>query len=189
MKIEGLGETSVFRHAEPNKYGGITIPELISGKKVTAENMKIGDIVHQGTAGMISHDQMVITDVLGDGKFKAVSKEMYDITEKVMKGAKPDTQAFFRKKLDANTETFDISGKVDSNNPIYKFYEKEVGRYLKNKYNATQIVDNQGVSWWQLSVPKEVAKLPVEAFGLLPLGIGLGAIQSKEKKKILPTKK
>ena len=28
-------------------------------------------------------------------------------------------------------ETFDISGKVDTNNPIYKFYEKEVGRYLK----------------------------------------------------------
>lgn len=50
------------------------------------------------------------------------------------------------------SETFDISGKIDTNNPIYKFYEKEVGRYLKNKYDAKLVTDDKGVSWYQVDV-------------------------------------
>lgn len=62
---------------------------------------------------------------------------------------------------------------VDKDNPIYKFYEKEVGKYLQKKYGAQLITDPQGVTWWELNVPKEKAKLPVEAFAAIPaLGIG-----------------
>ena len=41
--------------------------------------------------------------------------------------------------IDRMKETFDISGKVDINNPIYKFYEKDLGKYLKSKYSAKEI--------------------------------------------------
>ena len=66
------------------------------------------------------------------------------------------------------SETFDISGKVDTNNPIYKFYQKEIGRYLTKTYGAKIITDPQGVTWWEMTVPKDAAKLPVEAFGAIP---------------------
>lgn len=52
-------------------------------------------------------------------------------------------------------ETFDISGKVDTNNPIYKFYEKEVGRYLKNNYKAETVTDNKGVTWYEVKLKDE----------------------------------
>lgn len=70
---------------------------------------------------------------------------------------------------DFSAETFDISGKVDTNNPIYKFYEKDLGRYLTSKYGAKTVVDKQGVKWYEVDVKKDWAKLPVEAFGVLPL--------------------
>lgn len=40
-------------------------------------------------------------------------------------------------------EEFDISDKIDKNNPIYKFYEKEVGKYLKNNYDGKIITDDK----------------------------------------------
>ena len=75
-------------------------------------------------------------------------------------------------------ETFDISGKVDTNNPIYKFYEKDLGKYLQ-KYGAKRIVDDKGVSWYELPITKEQGKAPVEAFGkvqLNPLLVGAGIL-------------
>ena len=76
---------------------------------------------------------------------------------------------YFKEVADSPmAETFDISGKVDTNNPIYKFYEKEVGRYLKNKYGAELITDPQGVKWWEVKVKPEYKKLPIEAFGVVP---------------------
>ena len=64
----------------------------------------------------------------------------------------------------------DISGKVDTNNPIYKFYEKDVGKYL-NKFGAKRIVDNKGVYWYEIPITKEQGKAPVEAFGKTGAGI------------------
>lgn len=61
-------------------------------------------------------------------------------------------------------EEFSIAEKVDTNNPIYKFYEKELGKYLKNKYKAQRITDKQGVSWWEVNVDKSEANKPVTAF-------------------------
>lgn len=66
-------------------------------------------------------------------------------------------------RISSFNETFDISWKVDQNNPIYKFYEKEVGRYLKNKYDAKLVTDDKGVSWYQVDV-KDSMGWPVEAF-------------------------
>lgn len=95
------------------------------------------------------------------------------------------------------TEVFDYmkSDKVDTNNPIYKFYEKEVAKYL-NKFGGKRVVDDKGVSWIEIPITKEQGKAPVEAFGKLKSGLlfpvagasaagvlGASYIKSKKEKK------
>ena len=76
-------------------------------------------------------------------------------------------------------ETFDISGKVDTNNPIYKFYEKTVQKYLTNKYGGKVITDPQGVKWVEIDVKPEYKKMPIEAFGVAGIGVGAGMQDNK----------
>ena len=72
------------------------------------------------------------------------------------------------KEIENARESFDISGKIDTDNPIYRFYEKEVARYLKRVAPDMQrITDKQGVTWHEINVPKEAKSGPVEAFGVL----------------------
>jgi len=183
MKIEGLGEAPTW---SPVKYeNGIPVAEDI----LKPEQLKTGLEVTQGMQG----DSWIITDVLGDGKFKAVPKNVYEAMNgfKVIKEkggeivVNSQTGASYRVHsgetaqgiidaekndyLRAYRESFDISGKVDTNNPIYKFYEKEVGKYLKNKFGAKTITDPQGVTWNEVPIKKAQAKLPIEAFAAAPL--------------------
>lgn len=160
MKIEGLGESDRWYHPYDIYEGG--------GIRVKPEELKVGQEVLNGTAGA---SKWIITDVLGDGKFKAVPKDVYKNydesgnlipREGFISDNRPATRTAYE-------ESFDISGKVDTNNPIYKFYEKEVGRYLKNKYKAEMVTDAQGVNWWEVKLDKNMSKLPVEAFGVAPL--------------------
>lgn len=147
MKIEGLG-------AGTNQW------ELKGGITAEPQDLKVGLEMKQ--AGQ----PWIITDVLGDGKFKAVPKRYYARQENGELGVHPD--------YESHNETFDISGKVDTNNPIYKFYEKDLGRYLKNTYGAERITDKQGVSWYEVPVKSEYAEKPVTAFkrgGTRPLNV------------------
>jgi hypothetical protein len=149
MKIEGLGQGE-------NRWFDVNY-----GTRVDTGSMKVGDeITHTNqleTNDVGSH--WIITDVLGDGKFKAVPKLFWDSAK--------DKQNL----MDSyHNETFDISGKVDTNNPIYKFYEKEVQKYL-NKFGGKRVVDENGVSWIEVPIKKEWAKIPVEAFAFAPLMI------------------
>ena len=122
MKIEGLGDRNNW---ELYDEFGENLP-------LEEDLLKVGKEIKDGA----SH--WIITDVLGDGKFKAVPKstadmykfengkfvgDVFDNTGKKSVGELPEH----------NKETFDISGKVDTNNPIYKFYEKDMGKYLKSK--------------------------------------------------------
>lgn len=154
MKIEGLGEHNAF-----------SIGEGPRGHMLKPEDLKVGAEVNDSNL----HQQWIITDVLGAGKFKAVPKQTLDSMLERDKmgfgGKKPTYEETLQRARFNYEETFDISGKVDNDNPIYKFYEKEVGRYLKNKYDAKRIVDAQGVLWWEVDVKPEHAKLPVQAFG------------------------
>jgi hypothetical protein len=68
------------------------------------------------------------------------------------------------------TEEFDISGKIDTNNPIYRFYEKDMQKYL-NKFGGKRVIDDKGVSWIEIPITKEQGKAPVEAFGKTSPGI------------------
>lgn len=151
MKIEGLG----------GRENGWTYSDSVNrrfGIDLTPNSMKPGmEVIQDGT------EKWIITDVLGDGKFKAVPKSSID---GYVESGKTFEQALERSQRTNNflAETFDISGKVDESNPIYKFYEKELGRYLKNKYNAEIVTDKQGVQWFEVTIKPE-HKGPVEAFG------------------------
>lgn len=154
MKIEGLGSSENF---------------VISGTRnlVKIEDLRVGEEITHGIIGQ--GQDWVITDVLGDGKFKAVPKEKLD------GGMKRGKEFSFSEKLGENeqavwdrikfnyAEEFDISGNIDKENPIYKFYEKEVGRYLKNRYKAERVTDAQGVEWYEVTITPEMAG-PVLAF-------------------------
>ena len=155
MKIEGLGDNTRWFSQEQASRA--------NAQSIKPDELKIGGEIFQNNVGNNNPDgYWIITDVLGDGKFKAVPKENWED---------------FANNGDDLSETFDISGKVDTSNPIYKFYEKEVGKYLKNKYGATLITDPQGVQWWEVNVKPEHKKLPVEAFAV-GTAVGIGASQN-----------
>lgn len=172
MKIEGLGESPMAWKdvTEEATKKWADLPEL------SPDTLKVGKTIEQ----INQPGQWIITDVLGDGKFKAIPKDILDNTYPDQTGpAQVKSLKLSGQGDHSSIETFDISGKVDQNNPIYKFYEKEVGRYLKNKYSATLITDAQGVKWWEVNVKPEAAQKPVEAFqktkpGLTKLRIATG---------------
>ena len=171
MKIEGLGEQT----GNNTFYTMSTNSALPEGyiTKLKSEQLKAGLQINQGDR---RGSDWIITDVLGDGKFKAIEKRHYDNLDQRAK----DILADGRRPIgsaETYEESFDISGKVDTNNPIYKFYEKEVQRYLA-KFGGKPVTDTQGVSWIEVPLKKEWAKMPVEAFALIG-GIGL-ASQSKK---------
>ena len=230
MKIEGLGESA--------DWGIINGSDgaLVRGGRLTPENMKVGmEVVPTSEAG----DAHIITEVLGDGKFRSVFKDsigtklvdvkspegkslidnyikkhgidersesymrmgqsyppleelIIDGEKYVVTGSSPEVSAAYFvlnpvnlpkgkklldliSKLDENLlETFDISGRPDVNDPIYKFYQNDLGRFLKNKFNAQEIVDPQGIKWWQVDIKPETAKQPVLALGSAKIGTLLG---------------
>lgn len=184
MKIEGLGDADVFEmRVGTTKMGdplyGIPKPEELEVGK---------EILRDGS------DPWIITEVLGDGKFKAINSTNFPtINEDVAKGdfsmlkGTDDEQLIPMLKSDIEnfSEQFDISGKVDTNNPIYKFYEKQIQRYLKNRYGAKTITDPQGVSWVEIDIKPEYGKTPIEAFGIIPI---LSGGQRRENQNSLQTR-
>lgn len=130
---------------------------------LTPEKLKVGTTITNH-----ANQNWVITDVLGDGKFKAIPKRTFDTVYVGIQDPVARAQKLSRENYRAR-ETFDISGKADTSNPIYKFYEKEVGKYLA-KYGAKKITDARGVSWWEVPVEKDLAKLPITAYGKTTVG-------------------
>ena len=154
MKIEGLGEETQFYL--PRIEGRARV-------KATSSDLEVGKTLY------LHDDPFVITDVLGEGKFKAVPKRGFtrdkgNVVERVTGWTKMEGGWY----MERMQESFDISGKIDTQNAQYIRYEKTFGRYLQNKYRATKITDPQGVSWWEVNVPKSAGKAPIEAFGLAP---------------------
>lgn len=166
MKIEGLGTQNNWKYR--SKTNGLIDTTL------TSEKLKVGMEVNSDVG---SGNDWIITDVLGDGKFKAVSKNMITAQRAEMPGINENYRHkvtdqkvidYIKENNPHYAESFDISGKVDTSNPIYKFYEKEVGKYLK-KFDAKLVTDKQGVNWWEVPITKEHATQPVSAFGKIGL--------------------
>jgi hypothetical protein len=158
MKIEGLGQGRSNFIFKPE---GNAPHQTVALK---AEDLKVGRQIQSNTDNDFS--SWIITDVLGDGKFKAVTKTVLEDHMDDM-GTKSVSEAIENIKSGEfrEAETFDISGKVDTSNPIYKFYEKDLGKYLTNNFQAKIVTDAQGVNWYEVDIKPEVAKKPVMAFG------------------------
>lgn len=154
MQIEGLGEgeAKVFTKSLKD-YRTDEVYDQKNWKQVTQENLKIGSIVER------NQDVWVITDIGKNGEYKMVTKDRWDDLSKGF----ADNVA-----LTSYKESFNVNS--GSDDPIYKFYENTLSKYLKNNYHATTVTDKQGVTWNQVRVEKKYAKMPVEAFGVLPLG-------------------
>lgn len=163
MKIEGLGQDQTW--SERGK-DGVTFD-------LTPSDLKVGKTVTTGGDGY--GRDWIITNVGDNGKFDAIPKD-YLLNPDWNKGLNSYNPAFWNienalktikenpGELSSYIESFDISGKVDTNNPIYRFYEKDLGRYLKNNYDAKPVIDDQGVSWYQVPIKPEMATEPVTAF-------------------------
>ena len=151
MKIEGLGSQDMW---------------FAGGRNMRSQSdLAVGKEIATDRDGM---DAWIITEVLDDGKFKAVPKRFYDNPNLLNRNQSPEEYA----------EQFDISGKVDTNNPIYKFYEKDVQKYLNKNYKAKRVTDDNGVQWVEFDVPSDAKKLPIEAFGVVgAIGAGMYANQ------------
>ena len=177
MKIEGLGtQGDSLWHDVSDYVDGDEAIVAYRGGELTTNDLKVGQTISKVDNEIGSFDpddRWIITDVLGDGKFKAIVKDKYDDALKMSEKELISNYGYNKENLISSySETFDISGKVDTSNPIYKFYEKDMGRYLTNKYGAKTVVDKQGVKWYEVPVKKEWAKMPVEAFGLVPFLLG-----------------
>jgi hypothetical protein len=115
MKIEGLGDARNW-----------AIRDEATPRFATPNDLKIGKEISDGLNG-----RWIITDVLGDGKFKAMPSEMLkptaglSVEELIAKNKNSPSWESFK-------ESFDISGKVDTSNPIYKFYENCTERLIQH---------------------------------------------------------
>lgn len=156
MKIEGLGQTNNWLTGS-----GMASSEL------KPESLEIGQEIYQGHDDWVSgNNGWIITDVLGDGKFKAVPLQR--ISHVQGDSGMSIEDALKDRNVRNYSEEFDISGKIDTSNPIYKFYEKDLGRYLKNNYNAIPVTDDKGVTWMEVPIQKAYSDLPVPAFNEKP---------------------
>ena len=174
MRIEGLGRENPWDFAD--------ITHRFGRNQLTPENIKVGKEI-SNNVGRNETGNWIITDILGDGKFKAVPKSELDKLGNSF-GNDPIRKIDYLKKqfgeprFGTMVETFDISGKVDTNNPIYQFYEKEVSKYLKRiEPNVQRVIDPQGVTWNQIDIRPEHKISPVTAFGMVGAALGIGALQ------------
>ena len=153
MKIEGLGNEVLFA-IETSTNTRVTPDRLVPGLRIVESRNRNGQ-EELGT-------RWTVTDILENGKFKAMKTS--NVSTAPAKEARMIEQGRWNEIPDFMKETFDISGRIDTNNPIYKFYEKDVQRYLKNRYKAQEVTDEQGVTWVEVDIKPEMAKQPVEAF-------------------------
>jgi hypothetical protein len=157
MKIEGLGNQDIFSVENKDGFWNVDL---------TPDNIEVGKKV----LNRRSDNTWVVTEVLDDGKFKAIPERKYnEAMETGAGGLDRMVDADRGIRVRDYQETFDVSGKPDTTNPIYKFYEKDLARYLKNKYDSKLVTDNKGVTWNEVEIKPEY-KNSVEAFGRISPG-------------------
>ena len=160
MKIEGLGDNTIW--------------SLDNATDAVPSKLKVGKEIYRGerAIGTNENDAWIITDVLGDGKFKAVPKQQYDEIIKAQK-TYGDAQTRFvgsiEERLAGRAETFDISGKVDTQHFVYKLNEEAIPREARKMGLEVLGKIKEGLGdWWKIKIPKERSRMPIEAFGVIP---------------------
>ena len=176
MKIEGLGEEYMNAwEIIPAGRKNIAIGDFEMVNFLTKDSMKVGQEISR--ENMVPDNQRwIITDVLGDGKIKAITRDgmamrlgigesaLSDMTNERLVKAVNNSPA-----LESAKETFDISGKVDTKHFVYKLNEEAIPREARKMGLEVvgKIKEGQG-DWWKIKINPERGKLPVEAFGAIP---------------------
>ena len=179
MKVEGLGRVENWKLRTKlikNKKMG----DSYETQPLNAENIKPGAQVYSENQGAF-----IVTKDLGEGKFRAVparglemenDKGIYKMAMdrgyiNKQTGDWNTEKAFADKEImkkydEVYGENFDASGKIDTANPIYKFYEGDVQQFLKRAYpNMKRITDPQGVQWFQVPITPDLKTKPVKVIG------------------------
>ena len=174
MKIEGLdrGDGTLWWHTSSDGTNSMMDREFM------LEDLEVGKVIARDQDA----SRWTITDVLLNGKFKAVKTALLDEMKVKFDGDK--TSDIDTRLINSLKETFDLSGKIDDSNPIYKFYESEVGKYLGKKYNAQKVTDDNGVSWFEVDVDPTVAGQPVKAFGAAAAPLGVSLFQDQHQSTV-----
>lgn len=160
MKIEGLAGNgdSNFLHYENSTY--LQPHDLQTGQKFNDQRFRGG-----------GSGNFVITEKTGDNTFKAVPLN-YDAPE-ILQEPQHDSDPLeynhaLQKYIKENKhaiEEFSLASDVDSNNPIHKFYEGAVAKYVKKlDPNAQKVTDPQGATWLQMNIQPHHATQPINAF-------------------------
>lgn len=177
MKVEGLGGGSTFTARIENNPA---YPHFTGEMRVTAENankiLKPGQSVWYEEMG----EEYFVIGKSVNGEFRAIARNRivgFDDIEDIEllgdkkflyeKYGKKETEEIITNNFD-RAEQFNVSGKIDTSNPIYQFYEKDVQKFLQRiSPDMKKVTDPQGVSWFEINIDKALAKMPVEAFGAI----------------------
>jgi len=102
---------------------------------------------------------------LADISYQGVNRYPFDIFSTSIKDTLRGAFETAKKEFGADSkEARNAQGLYET----FRFYEETLAKYIKNKYGARKIIDEQGVEWWEFDVPQVAAKDPIEAFGVLP---------------------
>jgi len=158
MKIEGLTQSTQFTTQENwDKYQESLDPADTGNVK--PEDIKPGAQIVRSTEG--DAQVIYVTEDLGNGKFKAV-------TESALRSIAGETVAEKLKNpsIVNYEESYDINAKVDAENPIYKFYESELHKYLERiRPDLKTITDEYGNTWFETKITPKDKVQAVQAFG------------------------
>lgn len=147
MKIEGLdkGEFKILEEGRP---------------KLTTENMVVGkEIVNSNGV-----DYEVITEVLGDGKFKAINKRVFLDLVKGNKELTPleilnSSEPRFKKFISDYSEMRDASPVEDKTQFIYRLNDTKMPKEAERLgYEVKKITSPEGEQYWEIEkkiTPKE----------------------------------
>jgi hypothetical protein len=195
MKIEGLGEAGRYQ------FRGVPTPENPMTPIIGERNLKIGREIERFYGMEREGERWIITDILGEGKFKAMPKEHFDSfaeSKGVQNLSGEDLMSYAEQHATKNfwgsKETFDISGKVDAQHFVYKLNEeaipreaRKMGLEVEGKIDLAGTLDSKNPfkasrygTWWKIKIPPERAGMPVEAYGagLIPF---LSTLQPKQE--------
>ena len=158
MKIEGLSGEPVDMIDSSN------IQEV---RDYVKQNfIKTFDIGEYGKWDLIDTPQgrLVTFDVEEGIPFLGIPEDTFKNRSKILQREGVNTNAFYDDMLDYGESISAIKTNPEKN-PIYKFYEKDVQKYLNKKYNAKRITDEQGVEWIEVDITPAMKNKPIEAFG------------------------
>ena|GEM_PF-3202771 len=172
MKVEGLSQkinlTEIQNFINSNKSGIVkafdvpyNVVDTPQGEMVVLENFTTPETGLIGVPLETWNKRLkIIKEEYADYRLGDDSKKRYE-DDSVF-------DIFLDDILDYTETLYDAKGEFDKNDPIYKFYEKDVAKYLKRiDPQVKTITDKQGVTWNEVSINKERAKMPVEAFGVI----------------------